>query len=326
MSDQQSMDDEFTLHLIKNIDMRYGENPHQKAAYFLPAADGPNNPGNIFTEGKLHGKELSYNNIADISAAFRMLADLDDQACVAIKHSNPCGAASRATTYESFKATYEGDSMSIFGGIIGFKGSIGKDTAELLSSLFLEIIIAESYTEEALALLSQKKNIRLLEYKKWKETIFNDARYEIKRVIGGYLLQEQDHINPVEETYQCVTKKQATEADLADLKFAQTMVKHVKSNAIVVVKNRMLLGVGAGQMNRVTAAKLALDWAGDKAKGAVLGSDAYFPMDDTVRLAAARGITTIAQPGGSIKDGDSIKAADELGIAMYFTGNRHFYH
>jgi phosphoribosylaminoimidazolecarboxamide formyltransferase/IMP cyclohydrolase len=156
--------------------------------------------------------------------------------------------------------------------------------------------------------------------------IFNEKACEVKHVLGGYLIQERDVLSPMTEEYKQITEKAATDAELEDMKFAQTIVKNVKSNAIVVVKDKMLLGVGAGQMNRVTSARIALDWAGEKAKGAVIGSDAFFPMDDTVRLAAERGITAIAQPGGSVRDEDSINACNELGVAMYFTGNRHFYH
>lgn len=320
----EHLENEVSLDLKKNIEMRYGENPHQNAAYFVET----DNCGvhNFFTEGKLHGKELSYNNIADISGALRILADLDNESCVAVKHSNPCGAATRGSVYESFKATYEGDSMSIFGGIVAMKGIVKEDTAELLSKIFLEIIIAQKFTEGAFDILSKKKNIRLMEYEKWKDSIFNEKACEVKRVLGGYLIQERDTLSPMNEEYKKITEKAATDAELEDLRFAQTIVKNVKSNAIVVVKDKMLLGVGAGQMNRVTSARIALDWAGEKARGAVIGSDAFFPMDDTVRLAAERGITAIAQPGGSVRDEDSITACNELGVAMYFTGNRHFYH
>lgn len=321
-----SLNETLKIDLKKNIDMRYGENPHQMAAFFINSDDEISNPGFLYTEGKLHGKELSYNNIADISAALKMLTDLDDNSCVVIKHSNPCGAASRESCFESFKAAYEGDSMSIFGGIVGFKGVVGKDSADFLHEIFLEIIIAEEFTSEALEILTKKKNIRLIEYKNWKDKIFNEKEYEIKKVIGGYLVQERDCLSPRSEKMNLVTERNADDRELEDLVFAQTMVKHVKSNAIVIVKDKMLLGVGAGQMNRVTAANIAMNWAGDKVKGAVMGSDAFFPMDDTVRAAALRGVTAIVQPGGSVKDGDSVKACNELGLAMYFTGVRHFYH
>ncbi len=326
-SDKNIMSNEkITIPLRKNLDVRYGENPHQEGAYYSIPDFPENNLSEFFDKGKLNGKELSYNNINDISAVMRILADLDANSCVAVKHCNPCGAAQRTTTFESFKAAYEGDSMSIFGGIIGFKGIVGLDTAELLNGIFLEIIIASDFTPEALDLLTKKKNLRLLSYKKWEDKIFNEDTFEIKKVLGGVLIQEKNQSIPKNETYKVVTKKTPEQSEINDLKFAQTLVKHVKSNAIVIVKDNMLIGVGAGQMNRVTAAKIALDWAKEKAEGAVLGSDAYFPMDDTVKLAASRGIKAIAQPGGSIKDEDSIKACDELGLSMCFTGFRHFYH
>lgn len=315
-----------TIPLKKEIDMRYGENPHQMAAYYSFPEYPAENSALFFTEGKLHGKTLSYNNISDTSAALRIMADLPEESCVALKHANPCGAAVRPSVYESFKAAYEGDKVSIFGGIVGCKGILTAEAARLMSGIFLEIIIAESFEKEAFEILSKKKNIRLMEYKKWKDILFSGKKIEYKSVAGGFLAQETDSLNPFDEEYKVVTAAKPGENQLKDLQFAQVMVKHVKSNAIVVVKDSMLLGVGAGQMNRVNAAKIALDWAGEKSDGAVLGSDAFFPMDDTVRLAAERGIKAIAQPGGSIKDEDSIKACDELGLAMAFTGNRHFYH
>lgn len=322
------LEDKIECCLVKNVEMRYGENPHQKAAYFIEASGDGSKIASFFTEGKKHGKELSYNNISDISGTMRILSDLPEFSCVVVKHSNPCGAACRESVYHSFKAAYEGDPVSIFGGIVGVKGEVERDTAQLLSQIFLEIVIAQRFSEEAFAILSKKKNIRLMEYAEWEKEIFREGKccYEMKRVLGGFLVQERDQISPFEEEYRCVTEKKATKEELEDLKFAQTIVKNVKSNAVVIVKDKMLLGVGAGQMNRVTSAKIALDWAGEKAKGAVLGSDAFFPMDDTVTLASQRGITAIVQPGGSVRDEDSIKACDEQNVAMYFTGVRHFYH
>ena len=319
-------ENKFTIPLKKEIDMRYGENPHQKASFYSIPDYSENKLCSFYTDGKLHGKELSYNNLADISSVMRILSDLDENSCVIVKHSNPCGAASRTTTHESFMSAYEGDRVSIFGGIVGFKGVLSAETAKILKDIFLEIIIAKSYDKEALEILSQKKNIRLMEYGKWSDKIFNDDAVETKKILGGYLFQQKDVNNPYNEEFKTVTKKTPEAEYIEDLKFAQAIVKNVKSNAIVVVKNKMIYGVGAGQMNRVTAAKIALDWAGKSTQGAVIGSDAFFPMDDTVKLAAERGIKAIIQPGGSIKDEDSIKACDELGISMIFTGIRHFLH
>ncbi len=324
---QEDFVETMQIPLKKSLDLRYGENPSQKAGFYKVPGYKETSAGDFFTDGKLHGKELSYNNISDASAALRILSDLPDNSCVVLKHANPCGAASLSTTHDSFIASYEADKVSIFGGIVGLKGVIELKTAEILSDIFLEIIIAESFSDEAFALLSKKKNIRLMEYRNWKNVIFKDSSLpEIKRVIGGILVQDRDILNPYNEDFNIVTNAKPTSNQISDLKFAQTIVKHVKSNAIVVVKDNRLIGVGAGQMNRVTAAKIALDWAGEKSKGAVIGSDAFFPMDDTVRLAASRGINAIIQPGGSVKDADSIAACDELGISMIMTGQRHFLH
>lgn len=317
----------FSIPFKKKIDLRYGENPHQKAYFASITGYNDKNLADFYTDGKIHGKELSYNNISDISASINILKDLEDNSCVVIKHNNPCGAASKGDIYKSFVASYEGDPVSIFGGIVGFKGIVDKESALLLEKIFLEIIVAESFTEEALEILKQKKNIRLLEYRNWKNIIFSESDfYEVKRVSGGFLFQDRDSINPYNEEFKVVTKRIPTEEEIIDMKFGQSIVKHVKSNAIVIVKDKMLLGVGAGQMNRVTSARIALDWAKDKAKDAILASDAFFPMDDTVKLAAERGIKAIIQPGGSIKDNDSIEACNKLGISMVFTGIRHFLH
>ncbi|MCK4796374.1 MAG: bifunctional phosphoribosylaminoimidazolecarboxamide formyltransferase/IMP cyclohydrolase [Spirochaetes bacterium] len=322
-----NFDKTITIPLRKENELRYGENPHQTSAYYSIPGRKNEKTSDFFKKGKLHGKELSYNNIQDISAVIRILGDLPEESSVVLKHSNPCGAASRNTTHESFLAAYEGDKVSIFGGIVGFKGELKKETAEVLSEIFLEIIIAKSFDKEALKILSKKKNIRLLEYNKWEDIIFNDNKiFETKRVLDGYAFQTKDEINSYQEELKCATSIKPSDTHIEDLKFAQTIVKHVKSNAIVVVKDKMLLGVGAGQMNRITAAKIALDWAGDKANGAVLASDAFFPMDDTVKLAGKIGISAIIQPGGSIKDQDSIDTCDKLGIPMVFTGTRHFLH
>jgi phosphoribosylaminoimidazolecarboxamide formyltransferase / IMP cyclohydrolase len=326
-TDKNPFQKKITIPLKKDIDMRYGENPHQNASYYVIPDYKENSVSGFFTEGKLHGKELSFNNIGDVTAAIRILSELDDKSAVVIKHGNPCGAASRNNTYDSFMAAYEGDTTSIFGGIVAVKGDLDIKTADVLKDIFLEIVIARSFSKEAFEILSKKKNIRLLEYKNFEKNIFIDNNFpEVKKVLGGFLIQEKNTSNPYDEELKVITKAQPTKDQIEDLVFGQSICKHVKSNAIVVVKNKMLLGTGCGQMNRVGSAKIALDWAGDKAKGAVMASDAYFPMDDTVKLAAERGVTAIIQPGGSINDEKSIKACDELGLSMIFTGIRHFLH
>ena len=327
LSPEAVFNNKITIPLIKEEELRYGENPHQQAAYYSIPGSKDDKASNFFKEGKLHGKELSYNNIQDISSALRILGDLPEESCVVIKHSNPCGAGAKGNTHDSFLASYEGDKVSIFGGIVAFKGTVKKETAEVMSEIFLEIVIAKSYEQDAFEILSKKKNIRLMAYNNWEKTIFNENKiFDMKRVTDGFIVQTKDTSVPFNEEFKTITDKKPSKAEIDDLKFAQTIAKHVKSNAIIIAKDKMLLGVGAGQMNRIIAARIALDWAGEKSQGAVLASDAFFPMDDTVRLAGERGITAIAQPGGSIKDQDSINACNELGISMVFTGTRHFLH
>jgi len=242
---------------------------------------------------------------------------------VAVKHMNPCGVGTGATIYEAFTKAYEADPTSIFGGIIALNREVDKETAEKMHEIFLEIVIAPSFCKEALDILTQKKNIRLLTV---DFAAPNTKEKLLVSVQGGLLVQEADTRTLDDAELKVVTKREPTEQEWEALRFAWKVVKHVKSNAIVLAKDGMTIGVGAGQMNRVGAAKIAIEQAGEKAKGAVLASDAFFPMDDTVEAAAKAGITAIIQPGGSIRDADSIKKADEYGIAMVFTGIRHFKH
>lgn len=312
-----------TVTYEKVQDLRYGENPHQRAAFYrkpLAANDS------ITTAEQLHGKELSYNNINDANAALAIVKEFDQPAVVAVKHMNPCGVGIGATIHEAYRKAYDADPTSIFGGIIAANRTIEQDTAELLNDIFLEIVIAPDYTPEALAILQKKKNIRLMKL----GAITNAAERQSERLItsveGGMLVQDSDVHRLTEADLKVVTNRQPTEAELAQLLFGWKVVKHVKSNAIVLVKDNMTIGVGAGQMNRVGAARIAIEQAGDKARGSVLASDAFFPMGDTVELAAAAGITAIIQPGGSIKDEESIQAANAHNIAMVMTGVRHFKH
>ncbi|WP_420768507.1 bifunctional phosphoribosylaminoimidazolecarboxamide formyltransferase/IMP cyclohydrolase [Parageobacillus thermoglucosidasius] len=310
----------FTITFEKKQSLRYGENPHQTAAFYQKPL------GSSFSIAKaaqLHGKELSYNNINDANAALQLVKEFAEPAAVAVKHMNPCGVGIGATIYEAFTKAYEADPTSIFGGIIALNREVDKDTAEKMHEIFLEIVIAPSFSSEALDILRQKKNIRLL-------TVDFTAPATNEKLLvsvqGGLLVQEADMRTLSDGEIKVVTKREPTEQEWESLQFAWKVVKHVKSNAIVLAKDGMTIGVGAGQMNRVGAAKIAIEQAGEKAKGAVLASDAFFPMDDTVEAAAKAGITAIIQPGGSIRDADSIKKADEYGIAMVFTGIRHFKH
>ena len=288
----------------KVTDLRYGENPHQKAAFY-----------------KEIGKELSYNNIVDMEAAWNMVWEFTDPAACIIKHTNPCGAATSATLHDAYVNAYEADSVSAFGGIVALNREVDVATAEEMSKIFLEVIMAPAFTTEALDILEGKKNIRLIELSKPES-----GQVTVKKVSGGLLVQTKDDIQEDRANYKVVTKVQPTEEQWKALEFAWKLVKHVKSNAILISNEKRTLGVGAGQMNRVGSAKIALEQAGEAAKGAVLASDAFFPFGDTVETAAKHGIAAIIQPGGSIRDEESIKSADEAGIAMVFTSIRHFKH
>ena len=300
--------------------LRYGENPHQKAAFYT---NGKNIRYSMTTATQLHGKELSYNNIQDANATLQILKEFEGKPCVvAVKHMNPCGVAIADDITTAWKRAYEADPVSIFGGIVAFNEEVTIEAATDMSQMFLEIILAPSFAPDAFELLSKKKNIRLMTFK----TEGEDAKEKMVSVAGGLLVQSEDSIQETKEDCRVVTNAQPTEDEITDALFGMKIVKHVKSNAIVVVKNGQTLGVGAGQMNRVGSAKIALEQAGEKAKGAVLASDAFFPMSDTVETAAQYGITCVIQPGGSIKDQDSIDKCNEENIAMIFTGKRHFKH
>lgn len=301
--------------------LRYGENPHQKAGFY---AEMFTTPYSLCSATQLHGKELSYNNIQDANATLEMLRDFEGKsAVVAVKHMNPCGIGTADNLYQAWRKAYEADMTSIFGGIVAFNEEVDEKIADELSQMFLEIILAPSFSEKAFEILSRKKNIRLMTFKKEAQ---KEAARKFVSVSGGILVQDTDTTITTKEDCNVVTDKAPNESEMEDLLFGFKVVKHVKSNAIVIVKDGQTLGVGAGQMNRVGAAKIALEQAKDKAKGAVLASDAFFPMDDTVKLAASYGITSIIQPGGSIKDQDSINACNENNISMVFTGVRHFKH
>ncbi|WP_043929610.1 bifunctional phosphoribosylaminoimidazolecarboxamide formyltransferase/IMP cyclohydrolase [Bacillus sp. EB01] len=300
--------------------LRYGENPHQKAAFYKsPLGSG----FSIASAEQLHGKELSYNNINDANAVLQIVKEFSEPTAVAVKHMNPCGVGTGETVLAAYEKAYEADPVSIFGGIVAFNREVEKETAERLHEIFLEIIIAPSFSEEALEILQKKKNLRLL---KIQDGAGKKTERSLVSIEGGLLVQDQDAYTLKDATITVPTKRQPTEEEWKALKLGWKVVKHVKSNAIVVTNDAQTLGIGAGQMNRVGSAKIALEQAGVKADGAAMASDAFFPMDDTVEAAAQAGITAIIQPGGSIRDEDSIKKADQYGIAMVFTGVRHFKH
>ena len=309
--------EKLTLSYTLEDTLRYGENPHQKAYHYVQ----DNNESYALQNAvQLHGKEMSYNNIQDASAALDILAEFDEIACVAVKHMNPCGVAIGKDVFEAYSRAYDADPVSIFGGIVAVNGVVDKATAEKMHSIFLEIILAVDYDDEALEILTKKKNLRI--YKLGDKN--NNHEQQIKSVRGGILVQ--DFNSELAESYEVVTDKQPTKEQMSDLEFGLKVVKHVKSNAIVVVKNSQTLGIGAGQMNRVGSCKIALEQAGALAAGAVLASDAFFPMRDSADLAAEYNIAAIVQPGGSIRDQESIDACNEKGMAMLFSKIRHFKH
>ena len=321
---ESPLTDKLTLTYEKVQGMRYGENPHQNAAFYKEI----NNKTNVLSAAEqLHGKELSYNNINDANGALDLLKEFpeDMPAVVAVKHANPCGAGIGDTIYEAYLKAYHADEVSIFGGIVALNRAVDKETAQELAKIFLEIIIAPDFSKEAMDILTAKKNIRLLKLPDLYKANLKDM-LDMKKVAGGLLVQQLDTELLNESDLKCVTKRQPTEEELKQLLFAWKVVKHVKSNGIALAKNNATTGIGPGQTNRVTAVELAVKYAGEKAKGSVLGSDAFFPFADNVDVAAKAGITAIIQPGGSVRDEEVIKACDEAGIAMVFTGMRHFKH
>lgn len=312
------------LNYTKIQDLRYGENPHQKAAFYKD--NSTNSPG-IASAVQLHGKELSFNNIIDLHAALEIVKDFTSPAATIIKHTNPCGTATANSLCQAYIDALDCDRMSAFGSIVGFNRPLDAETADaiLKEASFVECIIAPSYDAKALEALKAKKNLRLLEVKDFGAKPLQ-ADSDLKKVGGGILIQDRDAVSLEEKDLKVVTKVKPTKDQIASLLFGMTVVKHVKSNAIVMCQGTKTVGVGAGQMSRVESVIIASRKAGERAKGATLASDAFFPKEDGIAEAAAAGVTAIIQPGGSVKDADVIKKADELGIAMVFTGIRHFKH
>ncbi|MBD1854959.1 MULTISPECIES: bifunctional phosphoribosylaminoimidazolecarboxamide formyltransferase/IMP cyclohydrolase [Leptolyngbya] len=310
----------FTLTGTQIQELRYGENPHQPASWYQTGAT----PTGWAAATKLQGKELSYNNLVDLEAARSIIAEFanDDPAATIIKHNNPCGSAMGSSIAEAYEKAFNADSTSAFGGIVALNRAIDAATATALTKTFLECVVAPGIDSEAQTILQAKQNLRVLIL----PDLTDGAKNNVKQIAGGFLVQAADDIVADPNAWQFVTEKQPTPEELAELLFAWKICKHVKSNAIVVSNDRTTLGVGAGQMNRVGSAKIALEQAGEKAQGAILASDGFFPFDDSVKTAAAAGIKAIVQPGGSMRDADSIKAANELGIVMVLTGIRHFLH
>ncbi|MDY6327842.1 MAG: bifunctional phosphoribosylaminoimidazolecarboxamide formyltransferase/IMP cyclohydrolase [Bacteroidales bacterium] len=310
-----------TLTFARKQSLRYGENPHQSAAFYAGKKQGYS----VAWAEQLHGKELSYNNIQDADAALQILREFDAPTMVAVKHKNPCGVGVGATALEAWTRAYEADSVSIFGGIVASNREIDLPTAEAMKPVFLEIILAPSFSKEALDHLSAKKNIRLMTFSTDRSGA--DERMYVS-VAGGLLCQSLDRKGFDDYELNVVTEKKPTAAEMENLRLAMTICKHVRSNAITVACDGRIAGIGAGQMNRVGAAHIALEEAKSKGLSAnlCLASDAFFPFDDVVKMAAEYGVTAIIQPGGSVRDEDSIKACNDAGISMVFTGVRHFKH
>jgi len=315
---EEEFPEKLTLTYERKQDLRYGENPHQNAALYSELSA----KHTLLRAEQLHGKALSYNNIGDADVALMLVKEFTEPAAVAVKHMNPCGVGIGATISEAYEEAYGADPVSIFGGIVALNREVDEACAKQLGETFLEIILAPGFTEEALAILRQKKNLRLLKV----DTAQKTTGKQVSSISGGLLIQERDDYGFDQAEITIPTRRKPTEAELMTAKFAWIVAKYVKSNAIVIARDKRTIGLGIGQTNRVGAAKIAIAQAGEQAKGAVMASDAFFPMPDTVEEAAKADISVIIQPGGSMRDEESIKACDDHDIAMIFTGVRHFRH
>ena len=316
----QELPDKLSLDYRRLRQLRYGENPHQIAGLYAP---GSESGGGIAGARQLHGQELSFNNLLDADAAWRTVCDFEEVATVVIKHTNPCGLACHSDQAEAYRRAYAGDTVSAFGGIVGFNRTLTADAAKAMKGIFYEVVVAPDYEPEALEVLRKRRNLRVLAVSPFLE---GEDRYDFRPLTGGLLVQQRDDIAEDPSSWRTVTQRPPTQAELDHLAFAWKAAKHIKSNAIVLARDNMVLGMGAGQPNRVNSVHLALRAAGEGSKGSVLASDAFFPFADNIELAAEGGITAIAQPGGSIRDQEVIDAADKHSIAMVFTGIRHFKH
>ena len=316
---QDELPNDLALSMTKVTGLRYGENPHQQGALYT--SPGMGNHG-IAGAKQLHGRELSYNNLMDADAAWRTVSNFDQQTVAVVKHANACGLASHDDQAQAYERAFLGDSVSAFGGIVTYNRTVTAASAEAMGPVFYEVVVAPGYQPEALETLKKKRNLRILEVQPGEGL----SPYDMRPITGGILVQTPDIINEDPAEWKTVTDKSPGEAEMKDLAFAWKAAKHIKSNAIVFVKDLALVGMGAGQPNRVVSVHLSQRAAGDKAKGSVLASDAFFPFPDNIELAAEAGITAIVQPGGSIRDDEVIQAANKAGLAMVFTGVRHFRH
>ena len=320
LNDQTPLDAaEFTAAYSKLDDLRYGENPHQSGAVYASVLGS----GGIVRAERLHGLPMSYTNVLDADGAWTSVTDFSDSGCVIVKHTNPCGIALDTNQARAYEKAFQGDSVSAYGGIVAFNRNLEVETAEAMRGVLFDIIIAPSYEEDALEILRKRRRTRLL-----RADLATGALtgISLKSVSGGALLQTVDDIEENRYSWKVVTESEPTDQQWKDLEFSWKCLKHIKSNTIVLAKDNMMVGMGAGQPNRVVSIHLSLRIAGDKSKGSALASDAFMPFADNIEMAADGGITAIAQPGGSIRDDEVIAAANEAGIAMVFTGVRHFNH
>ena len=314
----EELPESLTISLTKISGLRYGENPHQSGALYSESSA----PVGMAGARQLHGRELSYNNLMDADAAWRTASDFPAATVSVVKHANSCGLASRDDIAEAYLKAYEGDTVSAFGGIVAFNRTVTAAAAEAMEPVFYEVVIAPDYEPAALEILQKKRNLRILAIDKQPET----PAYDLRPITGGILVQTADAIAEDPTSWTVATQRQPTKNELKDLAFAWKAAKHIKSNAIVFAKDLALVGMGAGQPNRVVSVHLSQRASGGNAKGSVLAADAFFPFSDNIELAAEAGITAIVQPGGSIRDDEVIAAADKAGLAMVFTGVRHFRH
>ena len=315
---EKELSNSININVDKSIDLRYGENPHQKAGFYV-------SPQKEVGWSQLQGKQLSYNNYMDIDSALSIVRDFTEPSCCIIKHANPCGFAVGKNNVEAFNRAVSCDPVSYFGGIVGFNSTVNPDLAKLLTKPFLECIIAPEYHKESLEIFKSKKNLRIIKV----DNIYNPSFYSIKNALGGYIVQERDSKNIDINSCNIPTKKKPDDSEKEGMLLGWKLVKYVKSNAILFANKNQLIGIGAGQMSRVDSVKIAIRKvreSGLSLKGAVMASDAFFPFPDSLEIAAEAGISSVIQPGGSIKDSEVISKADELGLSMVFTKIRHFYH
>lgn len=318
--DGELFPEKLTMAFNRNSELRYGENPHQRGAFYNEVK---NTKGCLKNMVQLHGKDLSFNNINDTNGALKILKEFEEPTVVAVKHANPCGIGSGVDILDAYKKAYESDTESIFGGIIAANREIDIEIANQINKIFIEVVIAPSFTNEAIEILTKKKNIRLIQL---EDITYSDyPEWDLKKTLGGLLIQERDNIL-LDEDMKVVTDREPTEEEMADLLFAWKSAKHINSNGVVIAKDQATIGIGLGEVNRYWAVENAIKRAGEKINGSVIASDGFFPFSDSITLLGETGIKAIIQPGGSIKDAEVIEEANKYGIAMIFTNIRHFKH